>query len=214
MIERGPRTEIEMISDAVVRPHTAASDGRAFHIIDAQLGKVNPTAPMRFRITGIDPPGPCQELGAVMWLGRPGPQPAPDIRAMDHASREARLGDLRGKVVVLNLWASWCSPCTKELPSLAALQRHYGKDLVVVALSNDKSWTDARPLAIRNPGPTYWLDPPVDDGNLGPITTGLGTRALPETYLIDREGNIHHWIVNLREWNSPEAHACIDTLLR
>ena len=66
---------------------------------------------------------------------------APDFTCNDQAGKQQRLSALRGKVVLVNFWATWCSPCREELPSLQALQKKFpSNDLVILALSVDDSW--------------------------------------------------------------------------
>ncbi len=66
------------------------------------------------------------------------PQPAPEISFTDTAGNPASLADFKGRFVLLNLWATWCQPCLKEMPSLAALQAKLGPALTVLAVSEDR----------------------------------------------------------------------------
>jgi thiol-disulfide isomerase/thioredoxin len=108
------------------------------------------------------------------------------------------LSKYRGKVVVVNLWATWCAPCIEELPSLLALHQKM-PDLVIVALSWDddpdkyhKFLSDHQIdlLTVRDP-----------EQRIGKL---YGTVQIPETYVIDRQGNLRRKFVSAQNWTSPE----------
>src|SRR5687767_14878390 len=100
--------------------------------VDRELGTYLDEAWTRLEVTRATP-----TLGAL-------PVMAPDIQAQDKNGKLLPLSAYRGKVVLLNFWASWCEPCVKEMPSMDALQRTFGDDLVVLAISADESWDDIR----------------------------------------------------------------------
>ncbi|HEV2288716.1 MAG TPA: TlpA disulfide reductase family protein [Candidatus Acidoferrales bacterium] len=120
-----------------------------------------------------------------------------------------QLSDLRGKVVVLNFWATWCPPCVEETPSLVALQREIGpKGGVVLGISVD---SDAQVYAqfLQTNGidyPTY-RDPDSK------IPSEYGTLVYPETYIIDQRGKIARKLVGAQDWMSPEMTAYLKSLL-
>lgn len=124
---------------------------------------------------------------------------APDFTLRDDA-RSVALHDLRGKVVVLNFWATWCPPCVEEMPSLVNLQsRLKGTDITVLAVS-----IDVDPNAYRK----FLADHHVDlltvrDPNQK--TPALyGTSMWPETYIIDRKGVIRRKFIGAVDWNEPD----------
>ena len=86
------------------------------------------------------------------------PQPAPDFTAFDHNGKQVHLSDFRGKVVLLNFWASWCGVCETEKPHLRTMAAELqDKDFVVVALASDKNWSNVV-LAMTLLGPQNTFD--------------------------------------------------------
>jgi len=128
---------------------------------------------------------------------------------MDLNGKPAHLSDLRGKVVVLNFWATWCPPCVEETPGLIALQKRIApRNGVVLGVSIDEDQS-AYAKFVRDQGinfPTY-NDPSKK------IATDYGTSMWPETYVIDRKGRIARKIIGPQDWNSPEMVAYFDFLL-
>ncbi len=134
---------------------------------------------------------------------------APDF-ALELDGKAMRLADLRGKVVVLNFWASWCPPCVEETPSLIALhQRIAERDGMVlgVSLDDDKAAYEGFLIEHGVVFPTY-----MDAGKA--IPASYGTAMYPETFVIGRDGRIARKIVGPQEWTSPEMLSVLDTLLR
>jgi cytochrome c biogenesis protein CcmG, thiol:disulfide interchange protein DsbE len=122
---------------------------------------------------------------------------APEFVVSDGA-RTADLNKLRGKVVVLNLWATNCGPCVEELPSLLALQRKM-PDLAVVAVSWDDDPDAYRHFLTRYHVDLFTVrDPDQKVANL------YGTKQIPETYIIDRQGMLRRKFVGAQDWTSPE----------
>jgi peroxiredoxin len=158
----------------------------------------------------------CRALNPMPFNPKLGklPAKAPDFKAQDHTGQMASLAAYRGKVVFLNFWQTACPPCKDEMPAMEALERHIGReDFVVLALSSDPTWEPVRSFFPHGTEMTVLLDPPVEDENLGSIAKSYGTERWPDTYLIDREGNVRYYYVNKRRWDSENAVACINALL-
>jgi cytochrome c-type biogenesis protein len=118
---------------------------------------------------------------------------APDFAARMLDGSEVSLTDLRGKVVLLNVWATWCVPCRKEMPALERLHQELGDDgLVVLAVSVDAAGAEDAVnafVAERGIGFDIALDPS------GGVQEIFRTMGVPESFLIDREGRItRRWI--------------------
>lgn len=135
------------------------------------------------------------------------PQMLADVEFMNQMADLARFSDFRGKVILVNLWATWCPPCVKELPSLDALQEKLGgSDFEVVAVAVEQA--DLAKIAdfYRTHGITHlkvFLD------NKRAIPAKISYAGLPTTFLIDRQGRQIGRYDGPAEWDSPEAITAI-----
>ncbi|MGZ4812575.1 MAG: peroxiredoxin family protein [Terriglobales bacterium] len=124
---------------------------------------------------------------------------APDFSIQD-TSRAVALHDFRGKVVVLNFWATWCPPCVEEMPSLVQMQsRLKDKGVTVLAVSVDVD-ENAYKKFLRDHGVDLLAvrDPNQKSNAL------YGTFKFPETYVIDRDGKVRRKFIGAIDWNQPE----------
>lgn len=120
-----------------------------------------------------------------------------------------RLADLRGKVVVLNFWATWCPPCVEETPALNRLQQRIAsRGGMVLGVSVDED-AAAYGRFLQQQGVVYptYRDPSKK------IALDYGTSMYPETYIIGRDGRIARKIIGPQQWDSPELVAYLDSLL-
>ena len=139
---------------------------------------------------------------------------APDF-TLDSDAHHFHLADLRGKVVVLDFWASWCPPCVEEAASLNALQQRIssqGGTVVGISQDDDPS-AYQKFLGEHNVNYPTYRDTTAAYPAIGNIARNYGTAMLPEVYLITRDGRIASKIVGLQDWTSPELTAAIDALL-
>ncbi|HXY15169.1 MAG TPA: TlpA disulfide reductase family protein [Terriglobales bacterium] len=124
---------------------------------------------------------------------------APDFIVQD-ADHKVELRDLRGKVVVLNFWATWCAPCVEEMPSLTQLQQQFkNKGLTVVGVSVDVD-NDGYHRFLKDHKVDFLTvrDPDQKANNL------YGTFKFPETYIIDRNGVVRRKFIGAVDWSQPE----------
>jgi len=130
--------------------------------------------------------------------------------SLDLAGKPARLSDLRGKVVVLNFWASWCPPCVEETPALNHLERYIAsRNAMVLGVSIDDDPSAYRKfLQDQNVTFTTFSNPAMKK-----IENDYGTTMIPETYIIDRHGKIARKVIGPQQWDSPEMLAYFDALL-
>ena len=125
--------------------------------------------------------------------------------------KPTHLSDLRGKVVLVNFWATWCPPCVDEAPSLNALQRRIaplGGTVVGVSVDEDQS---AYEEFLRTYGISF---PTSRDPGKGQLARDYGTTMYPETYVIGRNGRLDRKIVGPQDWTSPVLTAYLDKLLQ
>ncbi len=131
----------------------------------------------------------------------------PDLAFKDSTGSEISLSKWKGRVVLLNLWATWCAPCRKEMPALNAVQKQVGsKDFEVVALSVDRKGLDASAAFLKETGADA-LGLYSDETTTS--LTMLQALGLPVTLLIDRKGREIGRLLGPAEWNSAEAVALI-----
>ena len=138
-----------------------------------------------------------------------------DDFALTMDGQPRHLSDYRGKVVVLNFWASWCPPCVEEAPALNRLQRHIapmGGTVLGVSIDEDPA---AYEKFLKDFGIVFltWRDPNVRD-NKSKIELAYGTSLIPETYVIDRHGRIARKLISAQQWDSPEMLAYFDAVLK
>lgn len=136
---------------------------------------------------------------------------APDFHAVNLRShRPASLADYAGKVILLNIWATWCDPCRLEMPSMEALsERLAGTDFRVVAVSVDKDGPDVVMKFANALGLHFDI---LHDAS-GAIRTTLQTTGVPESFVLDRSGVIIKKVIGAERWDSPVNEALIRHLL-
>ena len=136
---------------------------------------------------------------------REAPVPAPAIRFVDRDQQERTLDDFRGRVVLLNFWATWCEPCVREMASLEHLQAALASQpFLVLALSQDRA---GLPLVERfyREHELTGLDMFVDKTSSAGRSFKL--RGLPTTVLLDRDGREVGRLEGAADWSAPEALA-------
>ncbi|MGC2411120.1 MAG: TlpA disulfide reductase family protein [Stellaceae bacterium] len=138
------------------------------------------------------------------------PQPAPATAFSDIDGKPASLADFTGKPVVVNLWATWCQPCLKEMPSLERLQSGLGGRILVAAVSEDRAGAKRVGPFVAGMGLKelkFYLDPTSD------LAHALHVRGLPTSILIDRTGRMVGRVEGAAEWDSAAMMAVLKPLL-
>jgi len=131
------------------------------------------------------------------------PKPIPELRFVDGAGRNLSLADFRGKVVLLNIWATWCAPCREEMPALDRLQAQLGGErFQVVALSVD---LQGAPIARKFYGEVGIKALPLYIDPTAKAAFTLDAPGLPATLLVDRSGREVGRHLGAVKWDAPEV---------
>jgi thiol-disulfide isomerase/thioredoxin len=138
----------------------------------------------------------------------PGGPPAPEIALKDVDGRPVKLSDLRGRVVLVNFWATWCPPCRKETPSLTRLQKLFRPEQLTVLAVNIGEDEETVFGFVPDPGFTILLD--LKSASL----RDWQVRGLPATYVVDPEGRIALKAVGGREFDDPAIVAQLRALMK
>lgn len=155
-------------------------------------------------------------LAAAIWFvaGRRSSGPvrigeeAPNFTVPNLKSGNLDLRDFRGKVVVLNFWATWCPPCVDETPSLEAFARQLkDKGVVVLGVS-----VDEQQAALVKFVANYHLTYPIGRDPSRALAARYGTFKFPETYIIDRTGHVAEKIIGETNWSDPRMITFVEAL--
>jgi thiol-disulfide isomerase/thioredoxin len=121
-----------------------------------------------------------------------------------------RLHDLKGFVVVLNFWATWCPPCREEIPSLEAVYQRFGdENIKFIAVDIQESKEDVSAFVKQ-----FGMSFPVALDGKGEVSLRYGIQSIPMTFIIDAKGDIIAAAVGSRNWNSPEMIRVFGLLLQ
>ena len=139
------------------------------------------------------------------------PVAAPDTVFKDAAGADQTLANFKGKVLVVNFWATWCAPCVKEMPTLDALQAKMGGDAFqVLAISQDREGARvAKPFAEKN----EWKNLPFYVEAAGKFMRAARLNGLPTSLIIDKTGQEVARVEGELDWNSPEVEKVLRDLM-
>ena len=136
--------------------------------------------------------------------------PAPNFTFPNLNGQQVSLSDHRGKVVLVNIWATWCAPCRQEMPSMQKLyERFKGENLKILAVSIDSTGREAVAPFVQRLNLTFpvLLDP---KGDIGPL---YGATGVPESIIIDKEGTVVEKIIGPIDWSTPQAFQFFQDLI-
>ena len=150
-------------------------------------------------------------LYAILRPGNPGPvigQTTPDFQLMDLEGRRIQLSAYRGKIVVLNFWATWCAPCVEEMPSLNRFQETFApQGVVVLAVSVDEDQQ-----ALRKFAADYQLKMVIARDPDRRVSVGYQTFKYPETFILDRQGRLVRKLIGAADWADPNLASFFKSL--
>ena len=160
----------------------------------------------------LTPPGaPAAPAALPTPVAKGAGEPTPPTPFKDAAGKDVTLADFKGKVVVLNLWATWCAPCRKEMPTLAALAAlEQGKAVKVLPISVDgASKTETAKAFIAANAP---LDFHQDTGPNLPFALKPAAEGFPTTVIFDKAGRERTRMSGELDWSSPKVRRVIEAL--
>jgi thiol-disulfide isomerase/thioredoxin len=127
-------------------------------------------------------------------------KPAPNFDTIDMKGNVWSLSKLKGQVVFVNFWATWCAPCREEMPSMQRLYTRLPKDkFTMIALYNKD-----KPAVVKNFVTKLGITLPILDDQQNIIGQKYGLTGLPETFIVDKQGIIREKFIGPAEWDSPE----------
>jgi len=130
--------------------------------------------------------------------------------ARDLSGRAVKFAELRGRVILLNFWATWCPPCRKEMPSMERLhQRYRERGLVVLALSQDQAGSGEVKAFVDGLKLTF----PVWHDRDGLVGRQYSIPGVPTSYLIGRDGRVAYRALGEYDWDGNEARRAVEALL-
>jgi cytochrome c biogenesis protein CcmG/thiol:disulfide interchange protein DsbE len=156
-------------------------------------------------------------LGAVLFaLRQRDPRPvsvsdaAPDFRLASLESGPVALSDYRGKVVLVNFWATWCPPCVEETPGLEKFaEQMRDQDVTVIGVSVDEDLSALRKFVAQ-----YHLSYPIALDPDRVTANRYGTFKFPETYILDRDGRVAEKIIGATDWQDPRMVSFVQSLVQ
>ncbi len=138
-------------------------------------------------------------------------KPAPSFALPGLDGKIVHLSDHRGKVVLVNIWATWCRPCVDEMPSMEKLYQEFkDRDFEILAVSIDADGTGAVvPFMLK-----YKLTFPALIDSEGSIRESYRVTGVPESFIIDQQGILVKKIIGAADWSAPDVFLFIDNMLR
>ncbi len=179
-----------------------ATPGRLMAAAKLLAASPRPDGPAPVRLVDDKPTAPAYGL-----VARPG-RPAPELPAVDARGRRHDPAENRGRVTLVNFWATWCPPCVREIPSMNRLAAaHDPADFAIVSVNFKED-----PAHVRAFMDKVAVDFPVLLDGDGATAARWGVFAFPSSFLLDRQGRVRYSVNTAIEWDGDEARAVIDRL--
>jgi peroxiredoxin len=135
---------------------------------------------------------------------------ADEFTVSTHGGGKLRLSEHRGRVVLINFWATWCPPCLEEMPAMERLYRqHKDTGFTLVAVSVDADPRKVTPFVAEHKLTfPVGLDPRME------LANAYGVRALPSSFIVSRDGNLAALAIGPRSWDNDAAHSLVEGMVR
>ena len=160
---------------------------------------------------GTGPLGGLNKGAMAALLVRPRPLDLPPFEFADGNGAAKTLADFAGKVVLLNIWATWCVPCREEMPALDKLETELGgKDFAVVAVNIDKGGPDKARAFLADTGATRLT---LYTDSSGKLFAALKAVGMPTTLMLDRDGKEIARLIGPADWSSAEAKRVVEATI-
>jgi peroxiredoxin len=136
---------------------------------------------------------------------------APDFQLEDTKGNQVSLAALRGKVVLVNFWATWCPPCIEEMPSMERLNEIMsGDDFVMLAINTEKNGRSVVPAFLKKTPYSF----PILFDDKGVVQQRYGVYKFPESFIIRKDGTIDEKIIGPLDWSSTKTITYLKSLAK
>lgn len=158
----------------------------------AEVGKVDPAAKLQKSLAQVRTLASGPSLAVIG-------KPAPDFELQDTSGKVWKLSELKGQVVFVNFWATWCPPCREEMPSMQRLYTLLPKDkFKMLAILNNDNPAVADDFAAK-----FGITMPILDDQDNQIGPKYGLTGIPETFIVDKQGVLREKFIGGAQWDAP-----------
>jgi peroxiredoxin len=136
---------------------------------------------------------------------------APDFQLEDTKGNQISLADLRGKVILVNFWATWCPPCIEEMPSMERLHEAMaGDDFVMLAINTEQNGRTVVPEFLKKTPYTF----PILYDDKGVVQQLYSVYKFPESFIVGKDGTVVEKIIGPLDWSSPDTLKFLQNLIK